>query len=152
MTLPFEEKYMISVTGVTNKYSVQPALLEKHTKTLSWLSSTMHWKSELAFFQKLLNELGAQAISGDTILELEGFENQIHYFIVEEIEDMRKKLRNHESQLAKMLEVRSEWDIQYYKEHDALMNKASELSDKINTLVTSLRVWRPIQNAIHNHE
>jgi hypothetical protein len=130
---------MISVTGVTNNYSIQPALLEKHSSTLSWLSSTIHWKSELAFFQKMLKELKPSVTSTEVMAEIENLENQILYFLIEAIEELRKKLRNHESKLAKMLEAKSEWDTQYYKEHDALMGSAAALSENIDKLVHILR-------------
>ena len=132
---------MISVTGVTNNYTLQPALLEKHSRTLSWLSVTMHWKSELAFFQKVLRELKPSVTSREVMAEIENLENQILYFSIEEIEELRKKLRNHESRLAKMLEAKSEWDTQYYKEHEALMESSSALSEKVDKLVSVLRVF-----------
>jgi hypothetical protein len=132
---------MTSITGVTNNYSLQPALLNKHSSTLSWLSTTMHWKSELAFFQKALDKLKQSTSSADVNKESEYYQNQIAFFTLEAIEELRKKLRNHESRLAKMLEARSEWDTQYYKEHDALMNDAFGLATNINTLTSSLRLW-----------
>ena len=132
---------MISITGVTNNYSLQPALLTKHSNTLSWLSTTMHWKSELAFFQKALDELKQSISSEDALKEIEHFQNHIAFFTLEAIEDLRKKLRNHESKLAKMLEAKSEWDTQYYKEHDALMKDAFDLAANINSLTSSLRLW-----------
>jgi superfamily I DNA/RNA helicase len=130
---------MISVTGATNHYSLQPALLEKHSRTLSWLSATMHWKSELAFYQKTLNDLRPSMTSVEFKAEIEDLENQVLYFLLEGIEELRRKLRNHESRLAKMLEARAEWDTQYYKEHDALMESATSLAQNIEELVDALR-------------
>jgi hypothetical protein len=134
-----KQKTMISVTGVTNNYSLQPALLEKHSRTLAWLSLSMHWKSELGFFQKILKEIKPSITSPEARTEIENFENQIFYFLLDGIEELRRKLRNHESRLAKMLEARSEWDTQYYKEHDALMESAAELSKDIEQLVAHLK-------------
>ncbi len=141
---------MISVTGVTNKYSLQPALLEKHSRTLSWLSLTMHWKSELAFFQKMLTEIQPTVNTSEVRAEIENLENQIHYFNLEEIEELRRKLRNHESRLAKMLEAKTEWDTQYYKEHDALMESAARLSEKIEKLVGDLRSRKILKEHAHH--
>lgn len=39
-------KNMISVTSVTDNYILQPTLLNKHKKTLEWLSTAVLWKSE----------------------------------------------------------------------------------------------------------
>ena len=140
---------MISVTGVTNSYSLQPALLEKHSRTLSWLSLTMHWKSELAFFQKMLSEIRPTVNSSEERAEIENLEHQILYFTLEGIEELRRKLRNHESSLAKMLEAKTEWDTQYYKEHDALMESAARLSETIEKLVDDLRSRKILKKHAH---
>ena len=142
---------MISVTGVTNNYSLQPALLEKHSKTLSWLSVTIHWKSELAFYQKMLNEVKPTVNSPEVKAEIENIEDRILYFTLEGIEDLRRKLRNHESRLAKMLEAKTEWDTQYYNEHDALMESALRLSESIDNLVDTLRSWKVLKHHAHHY-
>jgi hypothetical protein len=46
---------MISVLGTTNKYILQPSLMEMHHQSLEWLSYSVLWKRELHFFQKLLD-------------------------------------------------------------------------------------------------
>ena len=130
---------MISVTGATNNYTLQPTLLEKHSRTLSWLSATMHWKSELRFYQMMLNDVRPSMTSVVFKAEIDDLENQVLYFLLEGIEDMRRKLRHHESMLARMLEARAEWDTQYYKEHDALMESAASLAQNIDKLVDALR-------------
>lgn len=132
---------MISITGVTNHYALQPALLDKHAKTLAWLSATMHWKSELAFFHKVLEEHASIGLLRPDRTEIDHLQNLIFFYTVEVIEDMRKKLRNHESRLAKMLETKSEWDTQYYQEHDAIMNEAAALSARIGLLKEDLKHW-----------
>jgi DNA repair exonuclease SbcCD ATPase subunit len=130
---------MISVTGVTNNYVLQPALLEKHAKTLAWLSATVLWKSELAFFQKHLEQQAASRLTMEDRREVDHFQNLILFYSVEVIEDMRKKLRNHESKLARMLETKSEWETQYYKEHNALLEEAEELSQRFEKLKADLK-------------
>jgi len=141
---------MISVTGVTNNYSLQPALIEKHSRTLSWLSITIHWKSELAFYRKMLNEIRPTANSSAVKTEIETLEDQILYYTEEGIEELRRKLRNHESRLAKMLEAKAEWDMQYFKEHDALMESAARLSESIDKLVDDLRSWKVLREHAHH--
>ncbi|SHG71927.1 hypothetical protein SAMN04488109_1543 [Chryseolinea serpens] len=130
---------MISVTGVTNNYVLQPALLDKHTKTLAWLSATALWKSELAFFQKQLDGLSVLSLMREERSEVTHFQNLVLFYTVEVIEDMRKKLRNHESKLARMLETKSEWETQYYKEHGELMEDAEALSRRFEKLKVDLR-------------
>lgn len=137
--LPFEKKDMISVTGVTNNYVLQPALLEKHAKTLAWLSATVLWKSELAFFQRQLEGLSALRLTREDRSDVNHFQNLVLFYTVEVIEDIRKKLRNHESKLARMLETRSEWETQYYKEHGELMDEAEALSKRFENLKADLK-------------
>ena len=137
--LPLEKKDMISVTGVTNNYVLQPALLEKHARTLAWISATVLWKSELAFFQKQIEELSALRLTREDRSEVNHFQNLIHFHTVEVIEDMRKKLRTHESKLARMLETKSEWETQYYKEHGGLMEEAEVLSVRFEKLKVDLK-------------
>lgn len=141
---------MISVTGVTSNYSLQPSLLEKHSRTLSWLSVTMHWKSVLAFYRKMLKKIEPSANSSEIRVEIENLENKILHSDVESIEDLRRKLRNHESKLARMLEEKAEWDTQYYKEHDALMESAAEVSENIEKLVHELRSWKTLREHAHH--
>ncbi|HEY5750730.1 MAG TPA: hypothetical protein VIU12_31925 [Chryseolinea sp.] len=130
---------MISVIGVTNNYVLQPALLEKHAKTLAWLSATALWKSELAFFQKQIEGLSALRLTREVRSEVNHFQNLVLFYTVEVIEDMRKKLRNHESKLARMLETKSEWETHYYKEHSGLMADAEALSKRFEKLKVDLR-------------
>lgn len=130
---------MSTLTELTN-HSVQP-VLEKHSTTLKWLSATIHWKSELAFFQKTLKKQKRTDLPTDVRHEFDYFDNQFVYLTEEAIEDLRKKLRNQESKLAKMFETKSEWDTQYYKEHDSLMEDATKLSELIINLIDSHRRW-----------
>jgi len=140
-TLPFtKNKPMITLTELTN-HSVRPALLEKHSTTLKWLSATIHWKGELAFFQKTLKNQKRTDLPTDVKREFEYFDNQFIYLTEEAIEDLRKKLRNHESRLARMFETKIAWDTQYYKEHDSLMEDATKLSELIIKLIDSHRRW-----------
>ena len=67
------------------------------------------------------------------------FQNLVLFYTVEVIEDIRKKLRNHESKLARMLETRSEWETQYYKEHGELMDEAEALSKRFENLKADLK-------------
>jgi len=74
------------------------------------------------FFQPALLE------KHSTTLRWYYFDNQFVYLTDEAIEDLRKKLRNHESRLAKMFETKVERDSQYSKEHYSLMEDATKLS------------------------
>jgi DNA primase large subunit len=114
---------MISVTSVTDKYILQPTLIGKHKKTLEWLSSTILWKRELAFFQKLLDQFANKFQSTDEKKQIDHFQNLIIYYNGELVDSLASKLRVHEKKLAEMLELRSESKIEYFSEHEGLMDE-----------------------------
>lgn len=114
---------MISVTSVTGEYILQPSLLEKHRRTLEWLSSTLLWKREFIFFQKLLDQQSVKFSSVDDKKKVDHFQNLIIYYNGEVIDGLRKKLREHESKLADVLQTKNELKTEYFKEHDAIMQE-----------------------------
>lgn len=56
---------MISVLSTTGKYILEPSLMDMHHSSLEWLSTTVLWKQEVAFFQKLLDSYVAKGTSAD---------------------------------------------------------------------------------------
>lgn len=132
---------MISATSTTKKFSVQPVLLEKHHKTLEWLSASALWKSELSFFQKVLDDRAGIIEGVDGKKQLDHFQYLIIYYNGEVIEDIRKKLRNHENRLARMLESKSELDTQYYKEHADVMDEAQTFSVRFEEFKREVLSW-----------
>src|SRR5690242_6740666 len=109
---------MISVTAVTDNYILQAPLLLKHKQTLEWLSASVLWKRELAFFQKLLDKYAPQVSAVEGKKKLDHFQNVVVYYRFELIDALASKLRQHEKKLAEMLESRDETKIDYIKEHE----------------------------------
>lgn len=114
---------MISVLATTNKYILQPSLLEMHRESMNWLSATALWKREIGFFQKLLDNHTSTNRSEDFKKEVDHFQNLITYYGGELIDVFRRKLRDHESRLAHMLQELKESDTEYFKEHQGLMEE-----------------------------
>lgn len=125
---------MHPIKKVIANYSLRPSLLEKHAKTLEWLSATMLWKNELAFFQKVIDDKSKTFLSSADKKKIDHFQNLIIYYRDELVTELRSGLRNHENKLARMLESGNEWDIKYYEEHDALMDKALGISNGVSGL------------------
>lgn len=119
---------MISVTGATGRYILQPSLVSMHQQSLEWLSASALWKRELSFFQKLLDKNSAKATSTDLKKEMDHFQNIITYYGGEVVDSLRKKVREHESDLANMLQSMNESDTQYFKDHEAVMSDLSTFS------------------------
>ena len=120
---------MISVTSVTNDYIIQPSLIEKHRRTLNWLSSTVLWQREFNFFQKILDQSAPKFSRIEDKKKIDHFQNLIIYYNGELIGELRKKLRDHEHRLADMLQTKDERKTEYFKEHDALMLELESFSN-----------------------
>lgn len=113
---------MISVLSTTNRYILQPNLIDMHHKSLAWLSATALWKRELGFFQKLLDQT-APRTTPEQKPQVGHFQSLITYYGGELVDTLRGKLRDHENTLAGMLQSLSERDTQYFKEHSGIMEE-----------------------------
>lgn len=114
---------MISVLSTTNKYILQPSLLDMHHQSLDWLSTTLFWKRELAFFQKLLDQYASFFTSTDDKKKIDHFQNLIMYYSAELIDSLRDRLHEHENRLAESLKKLNEADTEYYTQHQSLMEE-----------------------------
>lgn len=121
---------MISPTSITGSYILQPSLLEKHRKTLSWLSATLLWQREFHFFQKLLDKNASKFTDVDDKKKVDHFQNLILYYNSELIIELQKKLRGHENRLADMLKTKDELKTGYFKEHEALMQELEAFNSR----------------------
>lgn len=119
---------MISVASTSANYILQPILLSKHKKSLEWLSATVLWKRELAFFQKLLGKYAKNFSSTDDKKKVDHFQSFITYYNGELINSLSTKLRLHEKSLADMLETKNETKTEYFKEHDELMRQLESVN------------------------
>jgi DNA primase large subunit len=116
---------MISVLGTTNKYMLQPSLLEMHHQSLEWLSYGALWKRELSFFQKLLEQYASRFTEIDDKKKIDHFQHIITYYKGEVVDELRKKLKGNEHKLADMLQNLKESDTEYFGEHKIIMDEAS---------------------------
>ena len=114
---------MISPTSTTEKYAIQPPLLNKHRKILEWLSATVLWKRELAFFQKILDQYAPKLMTLKDKQQIDHFQNLITYYKGEVVDALSSKLRLHEKNLAEMLAAKNEANLGYSKEHDGVMSE-----------------------------
>lgn len=120
---------MISVTGQTYEYILQPALISMHRETRAWLSATELWKRELNFFQKTLDHHSSTNPHEEFKKQIDHFQHLITYYNGEVVDLLRKKLRDHEKHLAIMLSDKKESDTLYFKEHNGLMNEVHTFAE-----------------------
>jgi hypothetical protein len=122
---------MISITSITDKYILQPSLMAKHEKTLDWLSTSLFWKKEMSFFQKLLDNIAPKLSAVPEKQRLDHFQHFITYYNGELIDALRTRLRLHEKNLAEMLEKKDELAKKYFDEHDELMGALEAANTQI---------------------
>ncbi len=118
---------MINVHSVTDSYQLQPTLIDKHKKTLDWLSTLLLMKTETRFFQSLLDKHASRFTDVESKKKIDHFQNLIIYYRDELIDSVRTKVRLHEKKLAEMLEFKDETSVDYFKEHDDLMKELESL-------------------------
>ncbi len=118
---------MINVNSVTNNYQLQPILIERHRKTLDWLSTLMLMKTEVRFFQTLLDKNASRFTNVESKKKVDHFQSLIIYYRDELIGTVSSKVRLHEKKLAEMLETKDETKVAYFKEHDGLMDELDSL-------------------------
>jgi hypothetical protein len=121
---------MISLTTIGDHYLFQRPLLSKHQETLEWLSAIVLWKSELSFFQKLLDRHVAKMSTADARTQAEHFQNVIIYFKCEVIDSLTSRLRLHEKKLSEMLESRDVPKTEYIDEHESLINELALVNSR----------------------
>jgi hypothetical protein len=112
---------MVSVLASTGRYILQPSIVEMHTTTLEWLSALELWKKEVQFFQKLLDQHTSQISSLEIKKQVDHFQHLITYYGGELISMLRKRLHQHESNLAHMLQEADETETGYFYEHKSMM-------------------------------
>jgi DNA primase large subunit len=119
---------MISVTGVTGRYILQPGLVSMHQQSLEWLSAAALWKRELSFFQKLLDKNSVKATTSALKKEMDHFQHIVTYYNGEVVDALRKKIRGHEADCANMLQTMNESNTQYFKDHEGVISELAAFS------------------------
>lgn len=119
---------MISVLSTTNSYILQPSLVEMHRQSLEYLSATALWKRELRFFQKLLDKYAPKFNVLEDKKRIDHFQSLLTYYSGELVDEINRKIRQHENNLAHLLQEKNESDTQYFHEHKNLMTQAESFS------------------------
>lgn len=114
---------MESVLSPAGNLALQPSLLDMHHSSLEWLSTTVLWKQEVAFFQKLLDRYSPQLTSIEDKKKVSHFQNVITYYGGELIDSLRKKIKLHEHKLADRLQELKSTDTEYYQQQLELMDE-----------------------------
>ncbi len=102
------------------KPTSEKELKEIHLDTLEWKSSLQFIEGELQFINQLLNSYVFEPTTPNLFERLQEYKEQITK-IEEEIEDIYRNIRKHESELGGMLECDTiSCDHTYYQDHELL--------------------------------
>lgn len=107
-------------------------LIDKHRETLEWLSASVLWKKELAFFQKVLDQQAPKFDRTEDKMKIDHFQNLLLYYNGEVVDGIRKRLRGHEHKLADLVQDPHETDTAYFEEHAELMDEAATFNKAFN--------------------
>jgi hypothetical protein len=142
---------MISVTGVTGKYILQPGLVTMHQESLNWLSTAEYWKRELAFFQKLLDSYVGNFTTVEPKKQIDHYQNLITYYKGELVDLLKKRIRDHEHKLARMLNEVNEADVEYIQEHNEVIEELTSFSKVYNEFKNSFFEFIELEMHLNRH-
>lgn len=125
---------MISILSTTGKYMLQPSLIDMHKQSIQWLSQSELWKKELSFFQKMLDKFTPSFKTVEQKKRVDHFQSVITYYNGEVVDELRKKIRVHEGNLAHLLQTLNEADTEYFKEHEGIMEQLISFQLSFNDL------------------
>jgi hypothetical protein len=125
---------MISATSTTDKYALQPGLIEMHKESLEWLSASILWKRELVFFQNLLDQHAQDFTAVEDKKEIDHYQSLIIYYQGELVDQLRHELRDLENHLAKTLQDHDEGDTEYFKQHHILIDKLESFNKQFQDM------------------
>jgi hypothetical protein len=113
---------------------LQTSVTNLHNQSLEWLSATVLWKREVAFFQKLLDTYSPNFSALSDKKKIDHFQNIITYYGGELIDTFRKKIKDHEHKLADLLQQTNEADAEYFQEHITLIDELISFSKQFAEL------------------
>jgi hypothetical protein len=128
---------MVSPLVSSNRYILQPALIQKHQEVRDWLSSLQLWIDELSFFQKVLADHSSDHQNQHFKMQIDHYQHIFNYYRFEVIDDLKDKLVSHQGHLARMLQNRDETDLVYYQEHAAIIDALKSFQKAFDELKVS---------------
>ena len=127
---------MENLNGADSDYLLQNSIEDLYQSSHYWLSDIEFWKTELLFFQDLLDKHAPRIESADDKKQLDHFQNLIIYYNGELLDEYYRKVRKHTKYLAKMIENGPSFDDYTYRE----MHKTYE--DQIISINNRLKEYK----------
>jgi len=123
---------MEKLNGTESEYLLQSSLEDLHQVSKYWFSEIEFFKTELNFFQDLLDKHCPNINSDEDKKQLDHFQNLIIYYNGELLDEYNRKVRKHTKRLARLLDEGSTLeDFSYREDHKLLGNDMSSLGKRL---------------------
>ena len=107
---------MENLNGTDSEYLLQSSLEDLHQVSSYWLDEIEFWKTELIFFQDLLDKFCPKITTSEDKKQLDHFQNLIIYYNGELLDEYNRKIRKHTKHLARTMEAGPSFDDYSYRE------------------------------------
>lgn len=114
---------MENLPSTTSDFLLRESLNDLHKNSRQWVSEVDLWKTELNFFQKLLDKYCTKVTTYQGKKQLGHLQNLITYYQGELLDEFAKAVRKHEKYLSRILDG-SETDEEAYRvKHEIIEDK-----------------------------
>ena len=121
---------MEQIAGAGSEYLLEIGLEELHKESVVWKSRLELWKTELRFFQKLLDKNSAKFEDVEDKKAEDHFQNLILYYDGELLEEYKQSVRRHEKRLGEMLTSNERLqEMEFRTAHIELKEKVDSFDD-----------------------
>jgi hypothetical protein len=114
---------MIQALSTSTNYMLQRSLQDLHQRTLEWESSIEFWRRELVFFKKLIDQYGTKLHLREQIKEREHFKFLLDYYSGELMDELTRKINEHEIHLKPLISKRNSQDEDEYRSEHRVIEK-----------------------------
>ncbi|GAA4295654.1 hypothetical protein [Nibribacter koreensis] len=115
---------MGTLTSTSGHLLLSISLQDLHQESVCWLQDIAFWKTETAFFQKLLERVNTRVQNLEAKKRIDHFQNLLLYFRGELLDQYRHDIREHEFYLMQLIQNRAQVEEQLYREvHQGFQNQ-----------------------------
>ena len=130
---------MENLNGTESENLLQSSLEDLHQVSKYWLDEIEFWKTELVFFQDLLDKFCPNIHTTEDKKQLDHFQNLIIYYNGEVLDEYNRKIRKHTKMLARLMdEPLSFEDLSYRDQHKTYGDEMSSMGKRLQEIKTEL--------------
>ncbi|QHL86025.1 hypothetical protein GU926_00620 [Nibribacter ruber] len=115
---------MDTLTSTSGHLLLSIGLQDLHQESVGWLQDIAFWKTEISFFQKLLEQVNIRVHDLEDKKRIDHFQSLLLYFKGELLDQYRHDLRDHERYLMHLIQNRAQIEEEHYREvHQGFQNQ-----------------------------